>query len=226
MASMFQRVLGSDFQRLHPQLQRRFSVGLDSGQACIGTGVMEQIWHTAGWVRPFLLLGATRNILAPKRGRSVPFQIENVPYTDSFGRETVSFVRTFDYPRGVKRFDAQMVLAPDETHIVDYLGTHQHLETPLHLFAEADGSLTIRSQGLRFREGPVDATVPGILSADATIDESFDDDAGRFTISVTVANDRVGPLFGYRGWFQAEYFETDRLKVRPGLRPRREYRPD
>ncbi|WP_150462853.1 DUF4166 domain-containing protein [Nesterenkonia ebinurensis] len=224
-ASMFERVMGAEFYRLHPQLQRRFSVGLGSGVAGIGTGVMEEVWHTAGWVRPFLLLGATRNILAPRRGKNVPFQIENVPYTDSFGRETVSFVRTFGYPRGTKRFDAQMVIAPEQTHIIDYLGTHQHLETPLYFSAEEDGSLTIRSQGLRFREGPVDVTVPGFISADATIREQFEEQTGRLRISVTVANDRIGPLFGYRGWFEQEYFEVAKLKVRPGLRPKREHNP-
>lgn len=83
MTSVFQRALGSDFDRLHPQLQRRFSVGLDSGEACVGRGTMSRIWHGAGFVRPFLALGGTRNILVPRAGRDVPFVIENFPYLDS-----------------------------------------------------------------------------------------------------------------------------------------------
>ncbi len=86
--------------------------------------------------------------------------IENVPYTDGFGRETVSFVRTFDLPDGPRRFDAQMVLGPRGDRVLDYLGTHQHLATDLRFTAEPDGSLLIRSGEHRFREGPVDVRVP------------------------------------------------------------------
>lgn len=38
MSSIFRTVMGDDFGRLHPQLQRRFSVGLASGEACVGRG--------------------------------------------------------------------------------------------------------------------------------------------------------------------------------------------
>lgn len=115
MTSMFRTVMGADFDRLHPQLQRRFSVGLTSGEACTGRGVMDRIWHGGAFVKPFLALGTTRNILVPRPGRSVPFVIENVPYADTYGRETVTFVRTFHLPGRPRRFDAQMVLSPKET---------------------------------------------------------------------------------------------------------------
>ena len=85
--SIFRTVMGADFERLHPQLQRRFSVGLASGEACTGRGVMDRIWHGRAFVKPFLALGTTRNILVPRAGRGVPFVIENVPYSDGYGRE-------------------------------------------------------------------------------------------------------------------------------------------
>ena len=113
MTSIFRKALGSDFDRLHPQLQRRFSVGLDSGEACIGRGVMEQVWHDRGFVRPFLALGATRHILVPQVGAGVPFRIENFPYRDRYGRETVTFARTFSCPGGRERhWDATMIHSP------------------------------------------------------------------------------------------------------------------
>lgn len=110
--SIFRTAMGADFDRLHPELRRRFSVGLAGGEACTGHGVMDRVWHGRGFVKPFLALGGTRNILVPRAGRNVPFMIENVPYADTFGRETVSFVRTFDLPGRSRRFDAQMVLSP------------------------------------------------------------------------------------------------------------------
>ncbi|MER6536510.1 DUF4166 domain-containing protein [Streptomyces sp. 900105755] len=222
MTSMFRTVMGPDFDRLHPQLRRRFSVGLESGEACTGRGVMERIWHGPAFVKPFLALGATRNILVPKAARNVPFKIENVPYTDTYGRETVTFVRTFDLPGRPRRFDAQMVLSPKGDRILDYLGTHQHLASELHLRAEADGSLLIRSGEHRFREGPVDVRVPALVGATAEVRESYDDRAGRFRVRVRVVNRHFGPLFGYQGSFEASYTDIRGCGVRPGLRPVRE----
>ncbi|MCX4407945.1 DUF4166 domain-containing protein [Streptomyces sp. NBC_01764] len=214
--------MGADFDRLHPELRRRFSVGLAGGEACTGHGVMERIWHGRSFVKPFLALGGTRNILVPRAGRDVPFMIENVPYADTFGRETVSFVRTFDLPGRPRRFDAQMVLSPKGDRVLDYLGTHQHLASDLHLSAEPDGSLLIRSGEHRFREGPVDVRVPELIGADAEVRESYDDSTGRFRIRVRVENRRFGPLFGYEGTFRATYTDVRTRGVRPGLRPVRE----
>ncbi|GAB2858376.1 DUF4166 domain-containing protein [Streptomyces deserti] len=222
MTSIFRTVLGADFDRLHPRLKRRFSVGLASGEACTGRGVMDRVWHGGAFVKPFLALGATRNILVPAEGRHVPFTIENVPYTDSFGRETVTFVRTFDLPGRPRRFDAQMVLSPKGDRVVDYLGTHQHLASELHLRAEPDGSLLIRSGEHRFREGPVDVRVPELIGATAEVRESYDDSAGRFRVRVRVVNRHFGPLFGYEGSFTASYTDVASCGVRSGLRPVRE----
>lgn len=222
MTSIFRTVMGADFDLLHPQLRRRFSVGLASGEACTGRGVMDRIWHGRAFVKPFLALGATRNILVPRAGRAVPFVIENVPYTDTFGRETVTFVRTFDLPGRPRRFDAQMVLGPQGDRILDYLGTHQHLATDLHFRAEPDGSLLISSGEHRFREGVVDARVPELIGATAQVRESYDDTAGRFRIRVSVVNRYFGPLFGYEGSFTATYTDVRTCGVRPGLRPVRE----
>lgn len=222
MTSIFRNAMGDAFDRLHPRLRRRFSVGLASGEACTGRGVMHRIWHGPAFVKPFLALGATRNILLPRAGRDVPFVIENVPYTDTFGRETVTFVRTFDLPGRPRRFDARMVLDPRGDRILDYLGTHQHLASELHLSAGPDGSLLIRTGEHRFREGPVDVRVPELIGATAEVRESYDDAADRFRIRVRVVNRRFGPLFGYEGTFTTSYTDLRVCGVRPGLRPVRE----
>ncbi|MGZ9933447.1 DUF4166 domain-containing protein [Streptomyces sp. NC-S4] len=208
MTSIFRAHMGAAFDRLHPQIQRRFSVGLASGEGCIGRGTMERIWHGPAFVKPFLRLGGVRNILVPHEGRNVPFVIENLPYLDSFGRETVTFVRTFQLPGGARRFDATMVHSPERDCVLDYLGTHQHLASDLHMSAEPDGSLLIRSGEHRFREGRLDVRVPDLIGGEAEVRESFDETTGRFRIRVRVVNRRFGPLFGYEGTFTAQYVDA------------------
>lgn len=223
MTSIFQRALGTaGFERLHPRIRRRFSVGLASGEACVGRGVMDRVWHGGALVRPFLALGGSRNILVPQSGHNIPFTIENFPYSDSYGRETVTFVRTFAFPRRPRRFDATMIFSPERGCVVDYLGTHQHLATDLHFEADETGALVIRSGEHRFREGPLDVRVPDLIGGDTLVRESYDDEAGRFRIQVSVSNRRFGPLFGYEGSFTAEYGRVDSRGVRPDLRPVRE----
>lgn len=223
MTSLFERALGqAEFARLHPMIRRRFSVGLDSGESCAGHGVMDRVWHGGRWVRPFLRVGGSRNILVPQTGRDIPFTIENVPYLDSFGRETVTFVRTFTFPQRTRRFDATMVYSPERDLVVDYLGTHQHLATDLHFEVDATGALLVRSGEQRFREGRVDARVPQWITGDALVRESYDDAAQRFRIDVSVTNRRFGPLFGYHGSFTATFAPLTERGPRAGLQPRRE----
>ncbi|NJP95172.1 DUF4166 domain-containing protein [Nonomuraea sp. FMUSA5-5] len=218
MPSIFQRALGPDFDRLHPQLQRRFGVGLDSGEACVGQGVMDRVWNAGPAVRPFLSLGSLRNILVTDTGRDVPFRIENYPYADSYGRETVTFVRTF--PRS--RFDATMIYDPAGARVVDYLGTHQHLATPLTLSVDDRGGLAIRSGPLRLLEGPLAVRVPAAATGTALVTEQYDDRAGRFRIAVTVSNPLLGRIFGYWGSFTVSYVDVASHGVPASVRPRRE----
>ena len=131
MTSIFEATLGADFARLSPMMQKRFGVGLDAGYACVGTGVMTEIRRGPWWVVPFLQIGKLRNILVPDVGKNVPFTIENYPYRDPLGRETVTFVREYRIRDRLRRFDATMVL--NQGRVLDYLGTHQHLAVDLDL---------------------------------------------------------------------------------------------
>lgn len=220
MTSLFRTAMGDGFDRLHPQLQRRFDVGLTGGMACVGRGVMTQITRGPWWTVPFLQIGRLRNILVPDVGSDVPFTIANYPYLDPYGRETVTFVREYRVRGRRRRFDATMVAGPDG--IVDYLGTHQHLAVDLDVSAEPDGSLLLRSGAQRFYEGPVAFRFPMLFSGRATLRERFDETDGRFHVDLRVDNDRFGYLFGYRGSFTCEWMPASDAPAH--LKPRRHER--
>lgn len=224
MRSIYQQVLGAEFDRLHPRIQERFALTSADGRAAIGRGVMEEVWRGRFYTLPFLYLGTWRNILFPEHGRDVPFVIENWAYRDSFGRETVTWLRTFHAGR-TRRFDAYMIYSEARRGIVDYLGTHQHLAVDLELSVDAGGGLRIRSGEQRFYEGPVAFRFPLSFSGVADVCEWFDDSTGRYRIQVDVTNRIWGPLFGYRGSFDVEWIEAPRGPPR-SVRPRREERRD
>ena len=199
MTSIYQRVLGEEFDRLHPQIQRRFGFSSEDGVGSIGRGVMEELWIGRFYTLPFLYIGTWRRIMFPERGRDVPFTIENFAYKDGFGRETVTWVRTFDMPRRRRRFDATMIYSERRGRIVDYLGSHQHLAVDIDLSVTENGGLRLRSGGQRFYEGFIGFPFPMCFSGYAEVCEWFDDEIGRFRIQVDVRNRFWGRLFGYRG---------------------------
>jgi hypothetical protein len=204
MTSIFEAALGDDFQRLHPMMRRRFGIGLDAAEACVGRGVMTSIRRGPWWTVPFLQLGRLRNILVPDVGVDVPFSIENYPYRDEFGRETLTFVRRYGIaPKRTARFDATMVLV--DGRVVDYLGSHQHLAVDLELTVDDRGGLILTSNEQRFYEGPIAFRFPMIFSGRATVREYWSEEDESFHVDLTVRNDLFGFLFGYSGSFRCEW---------------------
>jgi Domain of unknown function (DUF4166) len=224
VTSIYQQMLGDDFQRLHPKLQWRFGFSSADGVCQIGTGVMDEIWRGRAFTLPFLLLGSTRRVLFPSRGRNVPFTISNYAYVDGFGRETVTWSRRFKMRRKYRAFDATMVRSPTRSVIVDYLGTHQHLAVDIHCSVDEEGALCLRSGEQRFYEGPIAFRFPALFSGIANVREWWDDDAQQFRIDVNVLNPVFGPLFGYRGSFTVVQRPCTPAEIPLDVRPLREER--
>jgi hypothetical protein len=221
MRSIYEEAMGADFARLHPKIQERFGFSSRDGVASIGKGVMERVWHGPFYTLPFLYVGTWRRIMFPERGVEVPFTVENYAYMDRFGRETVTWLRTF-FTNRTRRFDAYMVYSPRRKMIVDYLGTHQHLAVDLELSVEDNGGLRIRSGEQRFYEGPASFRFPMIFSGIADVCEWYDDEAAKYRIEVVVSNRRWGKLFGYAGSFDVTWLPMDDTQIPPSALPRRE----
>jgi Domain of unknown function (DUF4166) len=221
MSSIYQRALRTEFDRLHPRMQERFGLSSAEGIAQIGRGVMEDVWHGAPYTLPFLAVGSWRRIMFPSRGSNVPFTIENYAYVDSIGRETVTWIRTFEFGARSRRFDAYMVWSESRGCIVDYLGTHQHLAVDIALSVDPETKgLRLRSGEQRFYEHRIGFSFPMWLSGVADVHEWFDEATDRYRISVDVHNERWGKLFGYRGSFTVERVPISEAPA--SVKPRRD----
>jgi hypothetical protein len=224
MTSIYQKVLGEDFAKLHPKIQQRFGFDSASGVASIGRGVMEHVWHGRWYTLPFLAIGAWRNIMFPQRGRDVPFTIENYAYRDSFGRETVTWARTYHFPHKEKRFDATMIYSEQRGKIIDYLGTHQHLAVEIDMSVADNGGMRLKSGAQYFYEGKVGFRFPMLFSGVADVCEWYDDELDKYRIDVQVRNKVFGLLFGYRGVFDADFIAMEGREVPRHVKPVREER--
>jgi hypothetical protein len=223
VTSIYQRVLGSDFERLHPMIQRRFGFSSGDGIASIGRGVMEEVWRGLPYTLPFLYVGTWRRIMFPEVGKDIPFTIENYAFVDEFGRETVTWIRTFESSRR-RRFDAYMIFSEERNRIVDFLGTHEHLAVDIDLRVDEKGGLRLRSGAQRFYEGKVAFRFPMLFSGIADVHEWYDDEAKCFRIVVDVRNRVWGRLFGYRGKFQVVWKSVRQGEIPLDLLPKRQER--
>lgn len=221
MTSIYQRALGPEFERLHPQIQRRFGFSSADQTASVGTGIMEEVWRGRFYTLPFLYVGTWRRIMFPETGRDIPFTIENYAFLDQHGRETVSWIRTFHSSR-TRQFDAYMIYSEQRDRIVDYLGSHEHLAVDIDLSVGERGGVRLRSGEQRFYEGPVAFRFPMLFSGVASVREWFDERERCFRISVAVHNRVWGPLFGYRGSFTVEWPDVGPGEIPDRILPERQ----
>jgi hypothetical protein len=158
----------------------------------------------------------------PQGGKNIPFTIENFAYIDRFGRETVTWIRKFKFPRAVRYFDATMVYSGEREVIVDYLGNKQHLAVDLDISAAPNGGIRIRSGEQRFYEGRLQFRFPRLFTGCAEVNEWYDDDEGCFKITVDVRNPIFGQIFRYEGSFQAAFIAAEPGAIPVGIQPLRE----
>lgn len=216
--SIYKEVLGDEFQRLHPKIQERFGFDSSDRKRAIGRGIMQRVWRGKIYTVPFLMVGTWRNIMFPDQGENIPFTIENWAYVDSFGRETVTELRTFKLGKE-RRFDGYMVRDARRNKVVDYLGTHQHLAVDLNLSVTNEGGLLIESGKQRFYAGPISFKFPMFFSGKAYVHVWFDEAMGMYQIQVEVRNAFWGPLFGYSGSFTVEWEDVDPDLIPQNVKP-------
>lgn len=218
MRSIYEQALGGQFGKLHPRIQERFGFSSKDRKASIGHGVMSLVWYSKLAALP-LLIGTLRHIMFPQGGTGIPFTIENYAYVDEYGRETVTWIRKFRFPKSIRHFDATMIYSGRRQAIVDYLGNKQHLAVDIELSAAHNGGVSLRSGEQRFYEGKWQFVFPSWLTGTANVCEWYDDEEGCFKISVDVRNKLIGRVFRYEGSFQASFIPIEPEAIPVGIKP-------
>lgn len=214
--SVYQRVLGHEFARLAPELQRYFGMP-DVGTHGEGTGVFEVAGSAHRWLWPLFRLFAGEQILFPEYGRDVPFEVVNLPDVD-----VLKATRVFHFPgrsgrpdiagRAAKRDrpgKSRDRVIVDEMRVIDgvlhdFLGTNNRLEVALRL-SVADGKLAMVSTGAWLWFGSRRVRMHALLSARVVLTEQWED--GHQRVSVSLRHPLLGEIFAYRGTFDYGWVE-------------------
>ena len=190
--SVYQRVLGADFARLEPSLQRYFGP-IPIGSVGVGAGVYQVAGSRARWLRPALALMAARHTLFPELEHDVPFGITNTPGRDG----SLSAARTFHFTGRDRVMEDTMSVVGGR--LIDRLGKRRGLEVALDLSVHS-GGLRMRSRSLALRIAGMRLPVPRL--ATVHLDERTDAaDPTRQHVHVRVTAPFVGEIFRYVGDF-------------------------
>ncbi len=190
--SAYKQQMGAEYQKLHPELQKRFDFSTDNNIAVIGKGVMDKIWT---------------GILFPKTGENIAFEIHNYPYKDQGGREVHSMNRIFYFPDGDQFFDGTALFSEKKKHIIEYLGLDHSMVFNQTLRATKDGAILLASGKQYAFIGPFKLPVPSLVRGDVELLQWYDEEKKVFYVDMSVKSKLFGPLFGFTGWFAAEYVD-------------------
>jgi hypothetical protein len=193
--SVYQRVLGDEFEKLDPRLRAYFSLP-EPGMVGRGTGVYEVAGSRKRWLRPVFSYLAARRILFPEFGRDIPFTVTNVPGPG----DGLSSGREFLFPGQTRLMEDTMHVV--NGHLHDFLGRSRGLEVRFVLHVR-DGGLVMVSDASWLHLGPIRVRIPAVFSARVVLNEWWDGDAQR--VSVHLHNPLFGDLFEYVGRFTYRY---------------------
>ena len=219
--SAYRLQMGLEYEKLHPEIQKRFDFSTMNNIAFVGKGVMDKIWNGNKIAVFVLKLLSKSNILFPRTGENIEYEIHNYPYIDSFNREVHSMNRIFYFPDEQQRFDGTATYSESKKHIIEYLGLDHRMVFEMALSAE-NGAIRFKSgRQFLFILG-LKIPVPKLVRGNIDLIEWYDDEKQKFYLDLKVNSVLFGPLFGFTGWFDADYIDFTGKTIPDKFKPTRE----
>lgn len=219
--SPYRRQMGTEYEKLHPEIQKRFDFSTANNIAFMGKGTMDKIWTGNKFAVLLLRLLDKSNILFPKAGHNIPYEVHNYPYIDPFGREVHSMNRVFYFPGEAQRFDGTATYSEQKQQIVEYLGLEHKMIFEMGLSAEQGAIRFTSGRQFAFVAG-LKVPIPRLFRGDIELLEWFDDATQKFYVDLKVKSKLFGPLFGFTGWFAAEYIDFRAQALPEQFKPTRQ----
>lgn len=213
--------MGEDYFKLHPEIQKRFDFSTTNNIAVVGKGVMKKIWNGNKLAVFVLKILSKRNILFPRIGENIEYEIHNYPYKDKQNREVHSMNRVFYFSDEEQRFDGTALFSERKNHIVEYLGLDHSMIFEMGLMAEKDGAIKFTSGKQFIFMFGLKIPVLSFLRGDIELLEWYDDKEKKFYLDLKVVSKLFGPLFGFSGWFELEYIDFTGKQIPEKFKPTR-----
>ncbi|MBM7579526.1 DUF4166 domain-containing protein [Jeotgalibacillus terrae] len=199
MKSMFQKAMGEEFTKLHPQLQKKYALNSSSDYKVITKGTMHEIKGGSRLVRKVSHLGVKMNFAFPERGDEIPFYMENAGYRDRHGREAMSWRRSFTFPDAVRCFYDKMKEGEQPNTVDNFTDLWGIARLPLHLNATRTGGMLLTSRDMTLHIGNKYMKIPRILGVRATVLEEYNKRTEMFDVHIHIYQPLFGTILSYKG---------------------------
>lgn len=202
--SIYKEILGEQFEKLQPMLQKRYA--LPDGKSFKATGIMKKISGGPKWLLPLFLLATRWKFLFPEQGKNIPFTIVNSNRIGANGEKQVHWERIFQFPKKRRYFNALMNLDSHHNIVKDYLGEPSLFYSELVFSVSEKGHMRIESRKQRFVMGSIEIPLPKLFQGNVQVTEYYIEEKDVFSIHVVITNPLIGTLFEYEGEFRADDF--------------------
>lgn len=198
--SIYEQLIGEDFNQLHPKIQARYSK--PPGTPFVAEGVMHQIMTGAKWMSPLYKAASRFQFLLPEGGENIPFKIRSVLEVLPNGEAVERWERAFYFQDKTHHFKSFMTV--DHTHTIakDHFGDPNLANSELHFSVTKEGRLIIRTGAQYMAIGNVNIPLPRNMQGIGLVEEGYDDVKGTHTIHLSIHNPIFGQLMAYSGEFK------------------------
>ncbi len=192
-ASPYERAIGDRMSQLHPALRTYFS-SIPEGSVGVGEGVFERVGSRWGILRLLARPLQRRGVVIGGLHHEVPFRVENRTVA---GRAVAR--RTLALAAGPWTMTDSVALSRGGC-LVDRLGSPPTIAVSFDVEIR-DGAVALRSRRVGLRLGRLRLVCPDLIAPRVLLRESFDDDAGRQRVAVTIDMPILGRVYEYEGSF-------------------------
>lgn len=197
---IFLTALGAEAARLHPEILAQMrAVDVADAEA---HGVFTTAGSRFGILSLLALPLVGPAVLLTRFGRDVPFVLTDRPLRTPGGIDMRDSARELVFPGSTQSLVDRMIATSDPGVLRTLLGVRQRVEVMVSCSVTDYGALRMRSGRAALLIGRVRIPLTGIFGVDVTLEDGWDDDRRRRTISMRAHNPLFGTVLEYRGWYR------------------------
>lgn len=196
---LFLAALGEEAERLHPEIlaQMRATATLDRAE-----GVFEVAGSRFGRLGVLAVPVVGPRMLVTRFARDVPFSLTMHAGRTAAGRETLDTTREFRFPGSTQYITDRLTQSVLPGLVRNVLGARGRVELIEECSVTAQGALRMRTRRVALRLWGRRFALRGVLGVSVEVEDGWDEENARRTITLRARNPLLGTVLEYRGWYR------------------------
>lgn len=200
---VFLAALGEDAERLHPEIlaQMRAPATLDRAE-----GVFAVAGSRFGRLGVLAVPVVGPRMLVTRFARDVPFSLAMRAGRSQTGAATLDTTREFRFPGSTQHITDRLTQSVVPGLVRNVLGARGRVELIEECSVTAQGALRMRTRRVALRLWGRRFALRGVLGVSVAVEDGWDEEHARRTITLRATNPLLGTVLEYRGWYR--YLES------------------